>query len=126
MGTRYGLGLTCCALLMALGSCGRAGRSADQGPPDSTVINASAALTAAGESPSSPAADAVDACMLAKARDFIGKVDRPATRTALATAIGSHTVRWIRAGTAVTQDMQRDRLNVIIGDDGRILSVRCG
>jgi hypothetical protein len=39
---------------------------------------------------------------------------------------GERTVRFIRPGTMVTKDFRPDRLNVDIGEDGRIQRFYCG
>ena len=126
MGTRFHLGLAGVALVAALGGCGRAGQSADQRSPDTTMINASAALVETPAASRDASADSTDTCHAAPARSFIGQPDLPATRAALAVAIGKRAVRWIKPGSAVTQDLQPGRLNVIVVEDGRIGSLRCG
>ncbi|WP_295639691.1 I78 family peptidase inhibitor [Novosphingobium sp.] len=126
MGTRFHLGLGCVALVAALVGCGRAGQQAEQAAPDTTMINASAALVEAPAGSDSASATNTDTCQSARAHHFIGRLDDPAVRTALAAVIGKRAVRWIRPGTAVTQDFQADRLNVIVVEDGRIGSLRCG
>ena len=130
MGARLRLGLAGVALVAMLCGCGRARKTADDAAPDTTVLNASAALVdtsaesraAAGKR----ADDAVDDCQIAKVRGFVGKPDQSATRSSLAAAVGRHALRWIKPGTAITQDTQPGRLNVIVGEDGRIDSLRCG
>jgi hypothetical protein len=88
------------------------------------MINASAALV---DAPSgSVFADRPDTCQAARARNFIGRTDNPATRAALGAGVGQRVVRWIKPGTPVTQDLQPGRLNVIVVEDGRIGSLRCG
>lgn len=39
---------------------------------------------------------------------------------------GARTIRWITPDMMVTMDYREDRLNVHLGTDGRIGSVRCG
>jgi nitrous oxide reductase accessory protein NosL len=126
MGTRFCLGLACVALVAALAGCGRADQAAEQTHPDTTMINASAALVEQPAGPSAVAADSTDTCQAAKVHGFIGRPDDAATRAALAAMIGKRAVRWVRPGTAVTQDMQPGRLNVIVVEDGQIGSLRCG
>lgn len=126
MGTRFCLGLAGVALVVTLCSCGRAGKTADEAAPDTAMINASAALVGPSEASRQASASDQQDCALAKARGFVGKPDLPATQTALAGAVGRRVVRWIKPGTAVTQDTQPGRLNVLVGDDGRIEALRCG
>ena len=126
MGTRLRLGLVGVALVAALGSCGRAGKTSDQAAPDTSMLNASAALVEPSEASHPAAAPDPQDCALAKARAFVGQPDRPAARSALSDAVGRRAVRWIKPGTAVTQDVKPGRLNVIVSDDGRIEALRCG
>lgn len=67
-----------------------------------------------------------DSCGHDRARPYIGSTASPATLDAVAKAAGHARIRWIRPGEAVTQDYRADRLNVIVGDAGRILTMRCG
>lgn len=39
---------------------------------------------------------------------------------------GAHSIRVIRPGDVVTMDYRPDRLNVEVGEDGRIKRLRCG
>lgn len=126
MGTRLYLGFAGIAVIATLGACGRAGQSAGQTSPDTTMINASAALVETPAASRDASAGSTDTCHAAPARSFIGQPDLPATRAALAVAIGKRAVRWIKPGSAVTQDLQPGRLNVIVVEDGRIGSLRCG
>ena len=126
MGTRFCLGLAGVALVATLCGCGRARQTSDQAAPDTAMINASAALVEPSGGPRPAAAPDRQDCALAKTRGFVGKPDQPATRTALADAVGSRVIRWIKPGTAITQDMNPGRLNVIVSDDGRIEALRCG
>ena len=55
--------------------------------------------------------------------------DQPASDDTLAkirAAAGHDRIRVIRPGDAVTQDYREDRLNIEIGDEGRIKAMRCG
>ena len=106
MGTRLHLGLASVALVAAVGGCGRAGQPADQSSPDTTMINASAALVDTSAATSDVLGDSTDTCSAA--------------------AAGKRAIRWVRPGSAVTQDMQPGRLNVIVVENGRIGSLRCG
>lgn len=126
MGTRFCLGLACVALVAALAGCGRADQSAEQTPPDTAMINASAALVETPTGSDAVSTDGTDTCQAARISSFIGRPDDPATRAALTAVIGKRAVRWVGPGTAVTQDMQPGRLNVIVVEDGRIGSLRCG
>lgn len=120
MKTGKRLGVTLLALAAGLSACQR---HADPPAPDTAMINATAALV---EPATASAAADDDGCPTDAAQQFVGKPDGASLRSALAQAAGAHPVRWITPGAAVTQDYQPDRLNVIIGDDGRVQSLRCG
>lgn len=89
---------------------------------------------ALGRSPSVPATvqqpaarvTGDDACGLDAARRYTGGTATPTTREAVAKAAGHTRIRWIKPGEIVTQDYRTDRLNVIIDDAGKILTMRCG
>ena len=126
MGTRLHLGLAGIALVAAVGGCGRAGQPADQSSPNTTMINASAALVDTSTATGEVSGDSTDTCSAANVRSFVGQPDQLSIRAALAAAVGKRGIRWVRPGSAVTQDMQPGRLNVIVVEDGRIGSLRCG
>ena len=130
MGTRLDLGLACVALVATLSCCGRTGQPTNQAAPDSTVINASAAIV---ETPAASAAapDTLhgarsDACGLTKAGSLVGQPDSPSARAALLRIVGHHMVRWIKPGDVIARDVRVERLNVIVSDDGQIMAFRCG
>lgn len=47
-------------------------------------------------------------------------------KSAIASAAGDRPIRYIAPGDAVTMDFVPARLNVELGDDGRIVRFRCG
>lgn len=57
---------------------------------------------------------------------FLGGMAVPSVRTAVMKAVGHERIRWVKPGTTITQDYQPDRLNVILDDRGRIMTMRCG
>ena len=67
-----------------------------------------------------------DTCGLEAARRYTAGIASPTIREAVAKATGHTRIRWIKPGEAVTQDYRTDRLNVIIDDNGKILTMRCG
>lgn len=67
-----------------------------------------------------------DSCGADLAARFIGATARPDVREAVKGSVAHDQIRWIKPGTAVTQDLRPDRLNVILSADGRILTMRCG
>lgn len=96
--------------------------------------SASAPTAALGRSPTvpaivqQPAARVIgdDACGLDPAHRYIGGTASLTTREAVAKAAGHTRIRWIKPGEIVTQDYRSDRLNVIIDNAGKILTMRCG
>lgn len=121
-GIRFGL--TCAALVAALCACQRnPGGQAPDTPPDTAMVNASAALIEPSAASSTMPGEA---CPIGIAQNMIGQPDLPALRDALARSVAPHPLRWVRPGVPVTQDYVADRLNVIVGDTGRIEALRCG
>lgn len=72
-----------------------------------------------------PAKDA-DTCRAQVVSRYVGAVVVTPLRFAVVTAAGHDRIRWIKPGAVVTQDYRPDRLNVILDDTGRIMTVRCG
>lgn len=73
-----------------------------------------------------PSARSPDACTAHLVSRFIGATATPTVRTAIEKATGHNRIRWIRPGTAVTQDFRQDRLNVILDETEQIMTMRCG
>ncbi|KPF87145.1 hypothetical protein IP81_18800 [Novosphingobium sp. AAP83] len=67
-----------------------------------------------------------DTCGSHTVTRFVGSDATPSVRHAITVASGQEQIRWIKPGTAVTQDFRADRLNVILDQAGRILTMRCG
>jgi hypothetical protein len=57
---------------------------------------------------------------------LIGAPSDAQTRARAATVAGHTRLRWITPGAAITHDYRADRLNLILDDQGRIRTVRCG
>jgi hypothetical protein len=77
--------------------------------------------------PSTTASEAIpELCGAGKLGSYLGS---PSTREVLAAigkVAGERRIRVIRPGDAVTMDYSETRLNVEIGEDGRIKQFRCG
>lgn len=73
-----------------------------------------------------PGVRAADACGTHTVTRFVGADATPAVRNAITIASGHDRIRWIKPGTAVTQDFRADRLNIILDQAGRVLTMRCG
>jgi hypothetical protein len=65
-------------------------------------------------------------CGPERAEAFIDERYDERTRKALAKAMGATTTRWILPGSSVTQDWVPARVNLEVGDDGRVHKVWCG
>lgn len=112
--------VTLLVLAAGLSACQR---GAEPAGPDTAMVNASAALV----EPTGATATSADAdCPTSAASRFVGQPDGAALRSTVTEAARPHPVRWITPGIAVTQDYRADRLNVIIGEDGKVQSLRCG
>lgn len=69
---------------------------------------------------------AADACGAGKLADYLGQLPTTETIARIQTLAGHGRIRVIKPGDAVTMDFREDRLNVEIGEDGRIKRLRCG
>lgn len=69
---------------------------------------------------------AEDGCGAELLGGYIGRDADAATMTSIAKLVEHDRIRTIRHGEAVTMDYRPDRLNVELGEDGRIARVRCG
>ncbi|MES2302322.1 MAG: I78 family peptidase inhibitor [Pseudomonadota bacterium] len=70
--------------------------------------------------------DQVAECGASAAARFIGASAASEVRAAIASSVGHARIRWISPGSTVTQDYRPDRLNVIVGSSGRVMTMRCG
>lgn len=67
-----------------------------------------------------------DQCSAAELARYAGAQATEEVRATIAATLGDRRVRYIAPGDAVTQDYRIDRLNVELGEDGRIVRLRCG
>ncbi|HQS95313.1 I78 family peptidase inhibitor [Novosphingobium sp. 17-62-19] len=74
----------------------------------------------------SSAASAPDTCNMRQAKRFTGIVYKRQVHEDLARAILHNRIRLIRPGSVITQDMRPDRINLILDDAGKIMTIRCG
>lgn len=72
----------------------------------------------------SPPAD--DQCGAAELARYAGAQATDEVRATIAARLGDRRVRYIAPGDAVTMDYAPSRLNVELGEDGRIVRLRCG
>lgn len=102
---------------LALAGCGRTDSQAPA-PVESLVP-----LPSEQPAPPLPATDECGAGKLGAYRNQLPTTD---AIDAIRAAIGHDRIRTIKPGDAVTMDMRPDRLNIEIGEDGRIKTLRCG
>lgn len=76
--------------------------------------------------PATPALRNADTCGAAKAQARLNSLPSKDILTAIRDDVGHTRIRVIAPGTVVTMDYVPNRLNVEIGPDGRIKSIRCG
>lgn len=69
---------------------------------------------------------ATDECGAAGLGRYLDVSPTGEIKTAIAAAAGDRPIRYIAPGDAVTMDFVPARLNVELGDDGRITRFRCG
>jgi len=67
-----------------------------------------------------------DGCGADKLADYLNQLPTAEVTARIGQTVGHDRIRTIKPGDMVTQDFRSDRLNVEIGEDGRIKRVRCG
>jgi hypothetical protein len=128
-----------CVLAVALAGCGPTNKQAPA-PSESLVPLPSAqpAPPAPGPATGTPGTDAAatasppaspepeaDACGAGKLGRYLNLLPTSDAMDAIRKAVGHERIRAINPGDAVTMDMRPDRLNIEIGEDGRIKHFRC-
>lgn len=102
-----------------------------------TLALAAQALTACAQKPVTPVAVVIpppppapvlgpDACGASRLTAYINAVPRAAIKPAIIATVGERPVRFLGPGQAATMDYNPARLNVDLGQDGRITGFRCG
>ena len=87
------------------------------------ALAASTGCTTTGTSaPAEPAG----ACQAEAASGLVGRDPTPDVGAEAQRLTGARAIRWIRPGDMVTMDFRADRLNVEIGESGKIERFRCG
>jgi len=117
--TRKGAGLARILVSAVLLTALSGGVAACHEAPD-TKPSANASATPSGD----PGQN--DPCGAGKASKFLNREASPAIISAVGQSVGHERIRWIRPGEAVTQDYVSQRLNIIVGQDNRIQTLRCG
>lgn len=93
-----------------------------------TLIPAAAILltACANDSGPAPGPPAPDACHANELQRYLKALPTPDVMASIAAVAGEGKIRTIRPGDAVTMDFRENRLNVELGEDGRIKRLRCG
>lgn len=73
-----------------------------------------------------PLPPAADACHARELQRYVTASPTADVMAAISAAAGAQNIRTTRPGDAVTMDYRENRLNVEIGEDGRIKRFRCG
>lgn len=124
---------------MMLAACGT-GEAPDAGSSAATSAAGAATQTSpatttpspaaptAGDTPSaSPTVDEGDSCGASKVSGrWLNSLPSDDVKAAIADAVGERRIRYYAEGDAITMDYSEDRLNVVLGKDGRIKEFRCG
>jgi hypothetical protein len=85
--------------------------------------------TASGEPAptASVAGGANEPCGASKVRDrWLNARPSADVKAAIADAVGERRIRYYTKGDPITMDYSEERLNVVLGKDGRIREFRCG
>ena len=65
-------------------------------------------------------------CGADKLANWLGVLPTDDVKAEIAATVGQRPIRYIAPGDAVTLDFSPSRLNVELGEDGRIMRFRCG
>jgi hypothetical protein len=76
--------------------------------------------------PETPAPAPSGKCSAEGLGDLVGKTQSEAVAKEALRRSGAKLLRWITPEMMVTMDYREDRLNLHLGTDGKIGSVRCG
>ncbi|NLR70113.1 hypothetical protein HGI47_04395 [Novosphingobium sp. ERN07] len=91
------------------------------------LAGAAADLARPPVEPSSPKPMAEhDTCNQRQARRFIGMKITGKVQDEIAQAIRHYRIRLIRPGAVITQERRADRINLILDDQGKLTTMRCG
>jgi hypothetical protein len=106
--------------VIALSACG----PTDRRPADAPAPSPTSEPAPPSDSPKpSPGGDE---CGAGKLGAYVNQLPSAEAMTGIRTTIGHDRIRTIKPGDAVTMDYRPDRLNIELGEDGRIKVVRCG
>jgi hypothetical protein len=75
----------------------------------------------------SPSEGANEPCGASKVRGrWLNALPSADVKAAIADAVGERRIRYYTEGDPITMDYSEERLNVVLGKDGRIKEFRCG
>ncbi|MBX7482125.1 I78 family peptidase inhibitor [Qipengyuania qiaonensis] len=57
--------------------------------------------------------------------EFVSKTATPGVRADLTSKVGHEKIRWLTPDSVITMDIQEDRLNVMLDDNGVIIGAKC-
>lgn len=92
------------------------------------------AVAAFDDTPSAGSSDAADlaaplpaaSCGAEKVQGILGKRETLDLHMAVRKAVNHEIIRWVHPGNVVTEDFAPGRLNVMINENGLVVSARCG
>lgn len=138
---------TCLAALAALALPLTGCTASENSPEAAGTASAEPAAAAASETTPAPAPEGTrttagtetmrttpaasepesDSCGAGKVRErWTGALPSSDVKAEIAKAVGERRIRYYTEGDPITMDYSEDRLNVVLGKDGRIAEFRCG
>jgi hypothetical protein len=90
------------------------------------ACNAGHSSPAPVEAKKPPPEPAADQCGAGKLGDYVNQLPTGEVMAGIARTVGQRRIRTIHPGDIITMDFIAERLNVEIGEDGRIKRFRCG
>ena len=125
------LALAACTATEATPETAESATPAREDPPMTTPAPVpESTRTPAGETTQPPPVepeDSSDRCGADKVRArWTGALPTEEVKADIAAKVGDRPIRYYGMGDPITMDFSEDRLNVVLGKDGRIARFRCG
>jgi hypothetical protein len=120
------------ALIASLAACQAGGTEqpatpeASEAAAENVVVSQDVPRQAEGAEVSTPAPDDDSQCGADKLGRWLNVLPTADVKAQIAAAVGQRPIRYIGPGDVVTMDFSPARLNVELGEDGRIKLFRCG
>ena len=117
------------AALIALAACGATGTGTEPGASEAAPGGApSSRYRPLPGDPAVPAPDEPDAgtCGADKLDRWLNVLPTDTVKAEIAATVGQRPIRYYAQGDPITMDFSESRLNVELGEDGRIKHFRCG